>query len=104
MAEIIASAAPTNIDQVPWYRRNAFGSALTVICLITMFAGNFVPLVKIVGAIGFWVLCGLLITGNIYFPEKAPDGTLKRWSLANKVLAWVLVVGSTVWTIAGMLH
>jgi hypothetical protein len=33
----------------------------------------------------------MLATGDIYYNKLEPGGTLKKWSFANKVVAWLLL-------------
>ena len=34
----------------------------------------------------------MLITGDVYYNKHKDDGSLKTWSFANKVVAWVLLL------------
>jgi hypothetical protein len=52
--------------------------------------------------------CLVLVTGDIYYNKTGRDGTLKVWSGANKVIAFLLllppliILGVVVATIAGL--
>ncbi len=83
-----ASSKPSkyvNYMDVPWYRRSGVNSAFTLLGLFC-----FSPLL--------WFVCAILMTGDIYYNKHQDDGSLKTWSFANKVIAWVLVlVNLVVW-------
>ncbi len=68
-----------NIKEVPWYRRSSLNSFFVIV-------GAFVfqPLL--------WITIFSIITGDIYFNKKNPDGTLKTWSTANKVVAFMFLI------------
>jgi amino acid transporter len=62
---------------VPWYRQNWFVSLMVLLGLCIGF-----PLVA---------ACIIVLTGPVYFPKRAPDGRLKTWGSANKVVAVILL-------------
>ncbi len=77
-----ASTRPSNYSHytdVPWYRRSGTNSVFTLLGLLC-----FSPLL--------WFVCIVLMTGDIYYDKHQEDGTLKTWSFANKVIAWILLV------------
>jgi len=36
-------------------------------------------------------VCIVLVTGDVYYNKLRKDGTLKKWSIANKILAWLVL-------------
>ncbi|MCH7597990.1 hypothetical protein IID27_03055 [Patescibacteria group bacterium] len=64
--------------EVLWYRKSPLNS-------LFVFVGAFMfpPLL--------WLVIYNLITGDIYINKTKEDGTLKTWSIANKVVAWVFL-------------
>ncbi len=66
----------TAYEDVPWIRRGGVNSRLLLLGLI------FPP--------AMWCVCGTLVTGNVYTDERNVDGTLKRWSPWNRVVAFVV--------------
>ena len=66
-------------ENVPWYRKSGFNSLLVVLGL---FCGPFILAV-----------CIILLTGDVYFDKHDEDGRLKRWSIANKVVAVLILLG-----------
>ena len=70
---------------LPWYRRSGpVGNCV----LLSLFCGPFilVPLIA-------------LATGDVYLNQTRPDGTLKKWSVLNKVAAFIILV---VWVFAAI--
>ncbi len=63
---------------VPWYRRSGTNS---VFLLVGLF---FAPLL--------WTTCYILLTGDVYYDQVRKDGNLKKWSLANRIVATILVI------------
>jgi hypothetical protein len=83
-------------SKVPWLRRSGTNSVLLILHLLTL------------GSLPFLlVTCIVLATGDIYYDEIGPNGLLKSWSMANKIIAWLLLlfplilIGTVVLTIAG---
>jgi hypothetical protein len=74
-----------NYAEVPWYRRSGVNSLFIVAHLLTCGA---VPLI-------LWV-CINLVTGDVYYDKRTPDGELTVWSMANKVVAVVILVFNVV--------
>lgn len=66
-----------NYKDVPWYRKSGISSILVLL-------GIFSP--------SLWVVLLALITGDIYYNETDTDGNLKKWSMANKIVAWIVFV------------
>jgi hypothetical protein len=62
-------------EDVPWFRRSGVNSGLLLLGLV------FPPAMACV--------CGTLLTGDIFYNKVGDDGTLKRWSGANRVVAYV---------------
>ncbi len=69
-------------SNLSWYRKSGVNSILMLVHFITL---GFVPLL--------WITCFALLTGDIYYNKTDVDGSLKRWSRANKVIAFLLVIG-----------
>jgi hypothetical protein len=89
-------AGYSDYSEVPLLRKSGTNSVLIVLHLLTL---GMVPFLL--------VTCIMLVTGDIYYDRVEPNGTLKTWSTANKVVAWLLLlaplilVGTVVFTIAG---
>ena len=66
-------------NNVPLHRKSATNSWLLLFGLF------FPPFI--------WFVAIMLVTGDIYFNKKRGDGNLKKWSLANKVVALIIVIG-----------
>jgi hypothetical protein len=64
-------------EDVPWFRRSSFNSLL---CGLGLCIG---PLV--------WWCCFNVLTGDVYYNQYEPDGSLKKWSGANKVAAVLIL-------------
>jgi len=77
-----------SIDDVPWFRRSPF---VSVLVLFGLCCG---PAVL--------AACVIVLTGDVYFPTHDKAGNLKRWGVANKFAAVVIlalnVVGTAVVT------
>jgi hypothetical protein len=71
--------------EVPWYRRSATNTAFIILHLLTC---GFIPFLLIT--------CIVLLTGDIYYEELEPDGSLRKWSNANKIIAFVLLLGPVI--------
>jgi len=82
---------------VPWIRKPGTNSVFLVLHVLTL---GFMPLII--------VTCLVLVTGDIYYNKTDADGTLKVWSTANKVIAFLLlippllVIATVIATIAGL--
>lgn len=65
-------------DQVPWFRRSGINSLLVILGLF----------------LGIFLLfpVGVLISGDVYYNKANPDGTLKKWSVANKIAAVIILL------------
>ena len=73
----------TKYAEVPWIRKSGTNSVLLILHLLTC------------GAIPFLlVTCIALVTGNVYYNQVESDGSLKAWSPANKVVAFLLLLPS----------
>jgi heme/copper-type cytochrome/quinol oxidase subunit 2 len=70
-----------NYNSVPWYRKSGISSWF-------VFLGWFLfpPLI--------WIVAYALASGDIYYKESEQDGNLKKWSKANKVVAWIIIVAN----------
>ena len=66
---------------VPWLRSTDVNTVFVLISLVSL---GRIPLTIIT--------CIVLLTGEIYYKEKGPDGYLKTWSFANKVIALAIVL------------
>jgi hypothetical protein len=67
----------TDYEVVPWFRRDGLNSGL-------VFVGLFFPP-------ALACVCGTLVTGDIYFDKRGPDGLLARWPRANRIAALVIL-------------
>jgi hypothetical protein len=65
-------------NNVPWYRRSGINSMCVLLGLIF---GIFILFTVVV-----------LLTGDIYYNKNQADGTLKKWSAGNKVVAFILLL------------
>jgi len=77
----IAPSKPHGIhsyDQVPWYRRSGVNSAFVLLGLVT--------------GVSLIITTIVLLTGDIYYNKLDKDGMLKKWSVANKVVAVILLL------------
>ncbi len=76
--KVPANAQHRDYADVPWYRRSGFNSFLVL-------AGFFCfpPLV--------WWCCLNLVTGDVYYNNYDKDGNLNKWSVANKVVAGIIL-------------
>lgn len=66
-------------SQLPWYRQGHVNNILVTISLF-----GCLPLAVIT--------CVSLLTGDIYYDQKGPDGKLKTWSVANKIWAFLFAI------------
>ena len=76
-----ASSSPGHLTQysdVAWYRRSGFASVMVVAGFVC-----FPPLL--------WAACIVLVTGDVYYNKHRDDGTLKTWSVANKIVACLIL-------------
>lgn len=69
----------TDYHLVPWHRRSRN--------LIIMFVAGFYCCVPLL-----WVACIICLTGDVYNNKVKKDGTLSRWSTANKVAALIILL------------
>lgn len=70
---------PANYSDVKWYRRSGFVSLLVVVGFFC-----FPPFL--------WAACIVLVTGDVYYDKRRDDFRLKTWSVANKMVAWLVLV------------
>lgn len=85
-----------NYEEVPWLRKSGTNTFFIIVHVLTC------------GALPLMLLtCIMLVTGSIYYKETLPEGTLKTWSKANAVIAFLvllvpmILLGTVVLTIAG---
>ncbi len=95
--------------QIPWFRRNAFSSTLILIALACWLCSPIffafassrtgrgvvaIPavLLLIVAGLALVTVCVIVVTGPVYLPRTLPDGRLKRWGIANKVIAVLFLI------------
>jgi hypothetical protein len=76
----VQAIAETQYRRVPWLRKSGTNTMFILLHLLTL---GFLPLLV--------VTCIVLATGDIYYNKLETDGTLKTWSMANKVVAWLLL-------------
>lgn len=72
---------PRAYSELPWYRKSGVNSVLMILHFLTC---GFLPLLLIT--------CLALVTGKIYYNEVDEQGKLKSWSVANKILAYALLL------------
>ncbi len=91
---------------IPFYRRNSIASALLLVALFLAFVGPMV-LGTVVAAAGpivgsllslllgapLLVVCVVVLTGDVYYEAYDAQGQLKKWGVANKVVAALIVLG-----------
>lgn len=73
----VAGTAEQQYATVPWYRRSGPVSLMVII-------GIFIGLTLVAA-------CVIVATGPVYYPKLGPDGRLRTWSVANRVIALVLL-------------
>ena len=79
-------------------------STLLVVAVIAWLGGGFLAGAFGIGAdggfflglgVGWAVVLVVAVaaaTGPIYFPPKAGEKALRRWGVANQIVAWIMVV------------
>jgi hypothetical protein len=67
-----------NYNAVPWYRKSGTNSWFILL-------GLFIPPF-------IWAVAYMLATGDIYYNKIDSNNNLKKWSVANKVVAWIIVI------------
>jgi len=77
----VQTIGETQYRRVPWLRKSGTNTMFIMLYVLTLGA---VPLLL--------VTCIVLATGDIYYNKLETDGTLKKWSTANKVVAWILLL------------
>ena len=76
-----------NYNDIPKYRRSGVASVL----LLTYFLTPIISLYAFfILPITYGIVLFALITGDIFYNKKDENGNLKKWSKANKVVAWIL--------------
>jgi hypothetical protein len=66
---------------VPWLRKSGTNSMFLVLHILTL------------GCLPFLLItCLVLATGDIYYHQTDSSGTLKVWSGANKIIAFLLLL------------
>jgi hypothetical protein len=77
----VQSIGETQYRRIPWLRKSGTNSMFILLHVLTL------------GTVPFLLItCIVLATGNIYYNKLGPDGTLMKWSTANKVVAWLLLL------------
>jgi hypothetical protein len=92
--------------QVPSYRRNGTCSLLLLVSLAAAFATPIVlgralvtmglgiaTLIHVVLGLPLLGVCVVVLTGDVYFDQLDKDGALKKWGVANKVVAALILLG-----------
>lgn len=67
-----------NYNEVPWYRKSKANSWFVLL-------GIFIPPF-------IWVVAYILATGDVYYSSLNKEGNLFKWSVANKVIAWIIII------------
>lgn len=78
------AATHTAYSNLPWYRRGGVLTGFTVAAIVTLFLGY--------GTIPCIPVCIAVLTGDVYYDKRDPDGSLKKWGWSNKVAAIVLLL------------
>lgn len=68
-----------NYQAVPWYRKSSVNSWFI---LLGLFLPPFI-----------WAVAYMLATGDIFYDKVDKNGNLEKWSVANKVVAWLIIAG-----------
>ena len=106
--------------QVPWFRRNGFSSTLILIALACWLCAPIffavasskasrgpialpAVLLLIVAGLALLTVCVIVVTGPVYLPRALPDGRLRTWGIANKVIAGLFLF-IWAWICIAMLH
>jgi TRAP-type C4-dicarboxylate transport system permease large subunit len=87
-AEVVAGAAEL-YRNLPLLRR---GGVCTVIIAVHLGVLFTIPILAVFTSIGVIAVCLSVLTGPVYYKKLRKDGTLKRWSNANKVAAVILLL------------
>ena len=89
--------------RLAWYRRGGFMSALLTVAVVFWLVGGVLGRPLGLGAdVGLFLGVGLgwtvvpvvaisAATGPIHFPPKPGEQTLRRWGVANQVVAWIVL-------------
>jgi hypothetical protein len=70
---------------VPWLRKSGTNTAFILIHLLTC---GCVPLLLLT--------CIILVTGDVYYNRRDREGNLEAWSMANKVVAMLILLFNVV--------
>lgn len=62
---------------LPWFRKSEINSLFVILGLF------FPPFI--------WFVAYTLATGDIFYKKPDKDGKLRKWSSANKVVAWIII-------------
>lgn len=74
----------TTYADLPWYRRGGVMSWFAGASVVTLLFGY--------GTIPCIPACIALVTGEVYYNQYMPDGSLKKWGWPNKAAAYALLL------------
>ncbi len=96
---------------LPFYRRNSVATVLLLLALALGFGGPFLlaGVLSGVGMVGslvvgtllgapLFVVCIVVLTGDVYYDAFDAQGQPKKWGVGNKVVA-VLIIGGWLYSI-----
>ncbi len=100
----------TDYNNVPWYRKSSWNTVFVFLTFIKLFISFFMmsiaPILAVVGLKSQSIILNYfldiftspilitvysLMTGNIYINKLDNNGFLKKWSVLNKVVAWIIL-------------
>jgi len=77
-APLSPADAAQQYASLPWYRKSSYVSPITVLGICCSPA--------------IFVVCIIVLTGDVYYPQADATGHLKKWGFANKIAAVVILV------------
>ena len=89
------ATGPTDIGNVPWFRRSDYCSAVILAHVFVMLCGGCIPIVSLLGlvtTVGVIAVCIVVLTGPVYYNNRRKNSSLRVWSGANKVAAVILLI------------
>ena len=92
------------LASIPTYRRSGVASALLLVALAAAFLGPYFlgPILLHAGTVVFTLIglllgapllavCVIVLTGDIYYDTFDAQGQIKKWGVANKVVAGLIL-------------
>ena len=97
-------------NRLPALRRGGTPSAMLIVSVFLIlgagFFGDAGAVFALIGTVLVAIVAITLFTGQIYYPPKPDEKELRRWSMANRVLAVVFVAGGiiqVVWLLVALI-